>query len=114
MPRHGSNSKMENTEELYEEFFEERGINKIVHYKTANWPPLTASVRARFVTIRHRWKLGDKYWKLATTHYGDPKMWWLIAWYNETPTEAHLKQGDLVLVPKPVDKVLSYFNYGSV
>jgi|TARA_R110002074_G_scaffold346933_1_gene517281 nucleoid-associated protein YgaU len=114
MPRHGSESKMENTEELYEEFFEERGVNKITHYKTAVWPPLTSEVRSRFSTIRHRWKTGDKYWKLANTHYGDSKLWWTIAWYNEKPTEAHLKVGDLVLIPIPVDQVVSFFNYGSV
>ena len=112
MPRHGTESTMVNTEELYEEVFEDRGVQKIEHYKTAKWPPLTASVRGSFVTVRHKWTLGDRYWKLAARYYGEPKLWWVIAWYNEKPTESHVKIGGLILVPTPVNKVLSYFNTG--
>jgi nucleoid-associated protein YgaU len=58
--------------------------------------------------------LGDRYWKLASRYYGDPKLWWAIAWYNQRPTEAHLKAGTKIFIPQPIDKVLSYFNYGSM
>ncbi len=112
MPRHGTESTMENEEELYEELFEARGVSKIKHYKTPKWPPLTSSIRRLFVTKRHRWKLGDKYWKLANDYYGDSTKWWVIAWYNEKPTEAHIKTGDMILIPTPLGKVLSYFNTG--
>jgi nucleoid-associated protein YgaU len=113
MPRHGSNNLTKNQSELYEEFFEERGLTRITHYRTPKWPPLTAKIRSQFVRIRHSWKLGDRYWKLASKHYGDPKLWWVIAWYNEKPTEAHVKTGATIMIPKPVDRVLSYFNFGS-
>jgi nucleoid-associated protein YgaU len=114
MPRHGSENLIENDKELYEEFFEERGVNKITHYRTPRWPKLTARVRGRFNTIHYIWKHGDRYWKLADAFYGDPKLWWVIAWYNEKPTEGHLKIGSLVLIPQPVGKLLSFFNYGSM
>ena len=112
MPRHGSESTIENAEELYEEFLEERGVQKIEHYTTPQWPPLTAAARRRFATTTHRWTLGDKYWKLASIYYGEPSLWWVIAWYNEKPTEAHVKVGDTILIPTPVGKVVSYFNVG--
>ena len=112
MPRHGSESTIVNTEELYEEILEARGVNRIKHYKTPKWPPLTAKVRGQFTTTKHRWKLGDKYWKLAADYYGDSTKWWVIAWYNEKPTEAHVKSGDLLFIPTPLGKVLSYFNTG--
>ena len=114
MPRHGTESTIENDEELYEEFFEARGVNKILHYKTPVWPPLTAGVRTKLAPIRHNWTLGDSYWKLANRYYGDPKLWWAIAWYNEKPTEAHIKLGQLILVPIPIEKVVSYFSYGTI
>ena len=57
---------------------------------------------------------GDRLDNLAFQYYGDPKLWWAIAWFNEKPTEAHLKLGQLILVPIPVEKVISYFNYGTI
>jgi nucleoid-associated protein YgaU len=104
---------MENTEELYEEFFDRRGVPKILHYKTPVWPRLTAKIRSNFATRRHKWALGDKYWKIADQYYGDPKLWWVIAWYNEKPTESHITAGMTILIPTPVEKALSYFNYGT-
>jgi nucleoid-associated protein YgaU len=114
MPRHGSEDIIENDKELYEEFFERRDVPKITHYRSPRWPPLTARVRKRFSTRRHTWKLGDKYYKIANQYYGDPKLWWAIAWYNEKPTEAHVKPGSVLFIPTPIGKVLSYFSFGSV
>jgi len=110
MPRHGTENLIENTEELYEEFLEQRGLSKITHYRTPRWPPLTASVRGQFVRQKHIWKLGDKYYKLANQYYGNPKLWWIIAWYNEKPTEGHVQLGMTIYIPTPVERVVSYFN----
>tara|TARA_R110002110_G_scaffold85051_2_gene220857 strand:- start:2067 stop:2411 length:345 start_codon:yes stop_codon:yes gene_type:complete len=114
MSRHGSEDFIENKDELYEEFLDERGVSKITHYRTPRWPKLTAKVRARFNTVRYIWKPGDRYWQLASIYYGDPKLWWAIAWYNEKPTEGHLKAGSVVLIPQPIEKLLSFFNFGSM
>jgi len=114
MPRHGTEYFLENKEEIYEELFDKRGINHITHYRTAKWPPLTPAVRSQFTTVKHVWKLGDKWWKLASEFYGDPKLWWVLAWYNEKPTESHVKQGNTIYVPQPIEKVISYFEYGSM
>jgi hypothetical protein len=114
MPRHGTENLIENTEELYEEFLERRGIPKIVHYRSPRWPKLTARVRRSFSRQKHVWKMGDKYYKLANQYYGDPKFWWVIAWYNEKPTEGHVKSGMIIYIPTPLSKVISYFEYGSL
>jgi len=55
--------------------------------------------------VLHIWSTGDRLYKLADEHYGDSTLWWIIAWYNGTPTEGHLKVGDGVYVPKPLDRV---------
>jgi len=36
-------------------------------------------------------------------------MWWVIAWYNQKPTEAHFNVGDVVYIPTPLANVLQYF-----
>ena len=53
--------------------------------------------------ISHLWTLGDRYYKLADKYYGDSTMWWVIAWFNRAPTEAHLKIGDIIIIPTPLD-----------
>jgi nucleoid-associated protein YgaU len=45
---------------------------------------------------------------LAHKHYGDANLWWIIAWYNKKPTEAHVKMGDIITIPLPLDKVIRY------
>ena len=49
--------------------------------------------------------------KLASKYYDDPTMWWVIAFYNQKPTEFHLKLGDLVYIPVPLETVLFYIGY---
>ena len=51
--------------------------------------------------------MGDRYFKLAYEYYGDSKLWWVIAWYNQKPSEADVKNGDTIFIPLPLDKVLS-------
>ena len=110
MSRHGTENTKVNEEDLYEEFLEDRGIPRIRHYLTPKWPKLTAQVRNRFVRQQHTWALGDRYYKLANQYYGDPKLWWVIAWYNEKLTEGHVKAGMTLYIPTPIEDVLSYFN----
>ena len=58
----------------------------------------------------HIWKEGDRFFKLAHQYYGDSTMWWVIAWFNRTPTEAHVSLGDTIYIPRPLDLVLDYLN----
>ena len=79
------------------------------HYTTPRIPDLTKSKRLKLIRIKHVWKVGDKFWKLACEHYDDASLWWLIAWYNQKPTEAHIELGDVIIIPKPLDKILSFY-----
>jgi len=99
-----------NKEEIYEELLEDRGIKKLNQYLTPSFAELTEVRRLSLDEGEHVWKTGDRLWKLAGTHYGDPTLWWLIAWYNEKPTDAHYELGDIVYIPFPLGRVLSYWN----
>tara|TARA_Y100000593_G_scaffold85767_1_gene163347 strand:+ start:769 stop:1116 length:348 start_codon:yes stop_codon:yes gene_type:complete len=60
-----------------------------------------------FGYVTHVWGVGDRYYKLSALHYGSESYWWVIAWFNQKPTEQHIKVGDLIRVPKPLVDVLS-------
>tara|TARA_A100001515_G_C4586854_1_gene214791 strand:+ start:1996 stop:2340 length:345 start_codon:yes stop_codon:yes gene_type:complete len=114
MPRHGSESIFVNEQEFYEEFFESRGLTKITQYRPPRLPPITVKVASRFARERYVWKAGDHYYTLASRFYGDPKLWWTIGWFNGKPTEATLKPGDVIYIPRPVSKLLTFLGMGSV
>jgi len=97
-----------NDEELYKKTFKKRGLKHISHYTTPNFPTMTAEQVGNLSLIEHTWRLGDKFYKLAYKHYGQSNMWWVIAWFNKTPTESHVKNGDIIHIPAPLDRVLFY------
>jgi nucleoid-associated protein YgaU len=94
--------------ELYSEMLEERDVRYIDAYETPNFTYPTPENLRELVIKDHIWKKGDRYFKLAHEHYGDSKLWWVIAWYNKKPTEAHVSLGDIIRIPTPVGRVLSY------
>ena len=102
----------QNSNERYKNILERRGLKNIRHFQTPKMSALTDSDYVRLKTIPHIWKLGDRYFKLADRFYDDPKLWWLIAWFNQKPTDAHLNPGDPVYIPVPVEDALYYYNLG--
>lgn len=95
--------------EDHKSLIERRGKNKkaIEHYKTATFRYPSPREIQSLQTISHTWGTGDRYSKLAHEHYNEADLWWVIAWYNKRPTDAHLSAGDVVHIPFPIERVLS-------
>jgi len=108
--RYDDRTIFRNIEEIYEKYFEDRGLKYIRHYNTAKLKHPTAAQIGKLRTVGHMWAIGDRYFKLAHRYYGDSKLWWVIAWYNQKPTESHVKVGDVIFIPLPIDKILNYFD----
>jgi hypothetical protein len=81
------------------------------YFPTPMWSDLTDEQRAELANIRHVWKVGDRFYKLADTHYGDSQSWWVIAMYNGLPTEGHVRTGQTILIPTPVGRLLSFWGF---
>ena len=106
--RYGNKKVLRNSLEEYEKIFEERGLNHIDHFTTPTLRHPTQQNINSLTRIGHVWRLGDRYYKLAHKHYGDANLWWVIAWYNKKPTEAHVYVGDTIVIPLPLDKIIRY------
>lgn len=52
------------------------------------------------------WSPGDRMYKIAFDFYQDVEYWWIIAWFNNKPTDTHFKVGDPVFIPKDVQIAL--------
>jgi nucleoid-associated protein YgaU len=108
--RYGNRKIVINRLTQYENLFKKRGIKQINQYTTPKLPFPTQEEFSELSVVNHLWKQGDKYYKLASEHYDDPTLWWVIAWFNQIPTETTLQPGDVILVPLPLDKILEYYD----
>ena len=108
MSRFTKRKVFNNNHELYQEMAEERDVNKFRQFETPSFIYPTAKQMKELAFVRHIWKSGDRFFKLASRHYGDSELWWVIAWFNKIPTEQHAKKGQVILIPKPIGKVLTY------
>ena len=94
----------ENTEDTYKDLMESRGRKIIAQYMTPTiYHPLEEDFED-LETVKHIWKVGDRFYKLSVQYYGDPSFWWIIAIFNQKPTESDLKIGDEVFIPLPLGK----------
>ncbi len=97
----------ENESSLYGEWLRKSGFAKVEHYDIVLFgDPRLESFLRKIKKIKHIYKTGDRLSKIAHKHYGDPRYWWVLAWFNAKPTDFHCKIGDIIEIPKPLDEVL--------
>ena len=101
-----------NDNELYTSLLETRGVDSINHYSSPvlHYPDL--NTLKSLTRIRHTWSAGDRYYKLAHQYYGSPRYWWVIAQFNQKPTEADVIVGEVIFIPTPLEAVLRAYKGG--
>tara|TARA_R110002124_G_scaffold275886_3_gene446507 strand:- start:149 stop:490 length:342 start_codon:yes stop_codon:yes gene_type:complete len=109
--RYAGRKIVRNVSKIYEKMINKKGVQHIDQYKTPRLKHPAAAERATLTRVKHVWKVGDRYWKLSSEHYGTPKYWWVIGWYNQKPTENMLNVGDSIIIPKPLEQVLDLLRY---
>lgn len=89
---------------LYYHYLQNRNVNSISHYSTPNQIniPSLQGIKVR----QHQWKDGDRFMKLAGKYYNDPTLWWVIAFFNLTPTEGHVVPGQIIQIPFPIEDIV--------
>ena len=70
-------------------------MDKIEQFRT----PTLVEISDEISSFEYTWKLGDKFWQLAHSFYGDKNYWYIIAQFNNKPTESHLNIGDKIKIP---------------
>ena len=108
MNRYVSKNIITNFSDIYEKYFEDRNVKFINHYESPLFVFPNQEQINNTNTIEHIWSFGDKYFKLASKYYGDPKLWWVLAMYNKKPTEQHINLGDTILIPTLLERLNIY------
>jgi nucleoid-associated protein YgaU len=104
--RYDNKEIFKNESETYENLLEKRDISFVRQYGTPEMVVPTVGQIMAFSNMSHIWKVGDRFWKLSMKYYGSSQYWWVIALYNKTPTEAHVRNGDVLTIPLPLEHVL--------
>lgn len=95
--------------DIYSKILKNRSGSSVTLESTVSLPsPSTLMLDDKITEKSVLWTQGTKLWKLAADHYGDGTLYWVIGLYNEKPTDAHWKPGDVVYVPFPLEYVMAY------
>jgi len=94
---------------LYDEYFEKKNLKGFRQYDSPRYNEVTEEAKENIRSRIHIWKMGDRLYKLAAEFYGDPTYWWVIALFNGTPTESHVKPGDEILIPLDYEAVIRLY-----
>tara|TARA_R100000008_G_C3508685_1_gene127634 strand:- start:68 stop:343 length:276 start_codon:yes stop_codon:yes gene_type:complete len=87
----------------------DRNVRFIDQYGTANLSFPSDDMLGKMEVDKEIWKVGSRFYKIADKYYGDPSLWWVIPWFNQKPLESDFESGDVVLIPQPLNVVLSFF-----
>ena len=98
-----------NDHDLYDEYFDKKNMKGFVQYASPEYNEVTDEEKDSIRSRIHIWKLGDRFYKLASQEYGNPKYWWIIALFNQKPTESHVKPGDQILIPLDHEEVVRLY-----
>tara|TARA_R110001583_G_scaffold115222_1_gene265752 strand:+ start:1119 stop:1457 length:339 start_codon:yes stop_codon:yes gene_type:complete len=103
--RYQNRTTFKNTDPSYIKQFSSRKVDSIDQHTTANfiWD-------ASLDFEEEYWGVGSRFYKLADKYYGDASLWWIIPWFNQRPLESDFESGDLVMIPVPLEQVLSAFD----
>lgn len=101
------------TNDLYKSLLAERNIQTLEYFSLSdgnlNYP--TQEQLEQLDIISYVWEKGDNFMNLAYTYYNNnPEYWWIIAFFNNKPLDQLVKIGDIIYIPTPLEKILSFYN----
>ena len=106
MGRYNKTGKLLNDSEYYSFLRKKRNVKKIIQYATPTMVNPGVASRTALKTTTYIWKYGDRFYQLASQYYGDPRYWWVVAWYNGYPTEVDINTGDSIEIPLNLESAL--------
>ena len=96
-----------NDSDYYKPLRAKRSVRKIIQQATPSLRQPTYLQRTQMNTSKHIWKYGDRLYNLSNQFYGDPRYWWVIAWWNGYPTEVSVQTGDFLDIPLDIGAALN-------
>ena len=96
MPKYNNSVRSVNDTDLYKQVLEDRGVKKLTQTRTQYFKNIDKS---KIQSTQYVWKKSDNLFKLANRFYNNRNLWWIIAHFNEKPTDAHFEIGEVIYIP---------------
>ena len=112
MSRSGIRKTIKNDLPFYKNLLDKRGRRHIRMLETAEFSKLQDADLSNLTFVDHVVTVGDKMSKLSHRFYGDVQFWWVIATFNNKPTDGHLELGDIISIPLPLNEALTVLDPG--
>ena len=110
--RHKKTNIIKNIDEDYKKIFSSRfGPTGLIQNTTTNIKMPTEEQKTKLSYNVETWGLGQRLYNLSFKYYGDAQYWWLIALFNNIPTEAEISFGDQIKIPVPLDLTLNLYGF---
>jgi len=93
------------TSEQIKDLLQTRDLDSIKIIDTLYLRPFSSEERARLQIQTVVWQRSTRLFKLAHHFYGDSRLWWVIGWFNQSPTDADYSPGDIVYIPFPLEEI---------
>ena len=106
MSRYKQSRKATNKDDMYKDIFDKKGVKSITQFRARRLRQVDESVKNRIRFKEYIWSYGDTFWLLAHRNYSDSRLWWIIAGFNNKPTEAHIEIGETIKIPIELSEVL--------
>ena len=104
MPKINNNIIINNSE-IYDDFFKDRGVNKIEHNSLGSIG-LNFN-QENYAYTNHVWRKGDTLIRLANTYYRDLSYWYVIGYFNKKPTDSMYELGETIKIPLNPDNIIT-------
>ena len=98
-----------NDSNIYKEQLKVRNIDFIEQYVTPTLIEISDDDMEFLDTEEYIWSIHSRFWRVANDYYQDPSLWWLIAKFNNKPTENHISLGDTIYIPMPLESALQLY-----
>tara|TARA_Y100000114_G_C11763614_1_gene331577 strand:+ start:9426 stop:9773 length:348 start_codon:yes stop_codon:yes gene_type:complete len=106
--RNDFRDKVVSDSSLREKIFDRKFIESVTQYSRMKTnAPTSEQLKKDLTHVQKIFTMGDKMYKYAYEYYGDTNHWWVIAWYNNKPTDSHFNLGDTVYIPFPLDVAIN-------
>jgi len=109
--RFSNRQRIINAGSPYKELLKQKGLTYFDQYATMPMRAITNELVRNIPTENYTWEYSDTYQKIAARYYGDPEMWWVIAWFNQKPAEFLLNVGDIIIIPLELVDILRFYGY---
>jgi hypothetical protein len=97
--RYEFREELQNESKFYSRKLKSLGVKRLTHFATPRFGTISEEEKQNIDTETVYWKINTKFYKLAHEYYGDSKLWWIIAFFNNMPTDSHANLGDVIFVP---------------